>query len=35
MGTRTFPGNRVEAYRAGITARILRGTKDHTIKALC
>src|SRR5690242_11840429 len=29
---RTFPGKRVEAYRAGITPKILRGTADHTTK---
>lgn len=32
MGARTFPGKRVEANRAGITPKILRGTRDHTIK---
>src|ERR1051325_9502282 len=31
MGARTLPGKREEAKRAGITPRILRGTKNHTI----
>src|SRR5581483_3874752 len=30
---RTFPGKRLEAYRAGITPKILRGTENHTTKA--
>ena len=31
---RTLPGKRVEAKRAGITPRILRGTGDHITKPL-
>jgi hypothetical protein len=28
----TLPGKREEENRAGITPKILRGTRDHTIK---
>jgi len=31
----TLPGKRAEENRAGITPKILRGTRDHTIKTLC
>ena len=34
MGTRALPGKREEAYRAGITPRILRCTQDHTTKVV-
>src|SRR5215472_11102711 len=30
IGTRTLPGNREDAYRAGITPRILRRTGDDS-----
>src|SRR3982751_4778020 len=32
---RALPGNREEAYRAGITPRIRRGTQKSTIVAQC
>jgi hypothetical protein len=32
MGARTLPGNLDEENLAGMTPRILRGTRDHTIK---
>src|SRR6266545_1192300 len=32
MMARALPGKREEAYRAGITPRILRGTGDHTME---
>src|SRR6516165_10465318 len=31
----TLPGNLVEENLAGMTPRILRGTRDHTIKSIC